>query len=76
MMALGMPAMGFYSGVVLIGVLPTWGILVSYASVGLTVVSHTNFYWIEPIVMVAYWAWQYRHAPQASLREQPSFSAG
>jgi hypothetical protein len=57
MMALGMPAMGYYTSVVLVGALPTWGILVAYGTIALTLLFNHNFFWIEPLVILAYYLW-------------------
>jgi hypothetical protein len=57
MMALGMPAMGYYTSVVLMGALPTWGLLVAYGTIALTLVLKHNFFWIEPLVILVYYLW-------------------
>lgn len=68
MMALGMPAMGYYTSVVLAGSLPTWGILVAYGTIALTLVSNHNFFWIEPLVIVGYYLWMW----WKSRKQKPS----
>lgn len=57
MMALGMPAMGYYTSVVMVGTLPAWGILVAYGTIAVTLVTNHNFFWVEPLIILAYYGW-------------------
>ncbi len=69
MMALGMPAMGYYTSVVMVGALPTWGILVAYVSITLTLLFNHNFFWLEPLFIVAYYAWLWWRGRSAATVE-------
>ena len=54
-LALGLPALRYYSTVALLGAVPVWGVALGYATVVLTAVLKKPVFWIEPLVMVGYW---------------------
>lgn len=60
LLALGLPALRYYSSIALLGAVPAWGVALGFVSVGLTMIVGQPVFWVEPLAMVAYHAWQRR----------------
>lgn len=66
-LALGLPALRYYSTVALLGAVPVWGVALGYLTVILTTILNKPVFWIEPLVMVSYWIYTYwRTRPSTS----------
>ncbi len=59
LLALGLPALRYYSTVALLGAVPVWGVALGYVTVTLTAILKKPVFWIEPLVMIGYWAYIY-----------------
>lgn len=57
LLALGLPAMRYYSSIGLLGAVPVWGVGLGYLSALLTLVIGKPVFWIEPLAMLAYHTW-------------------
>jgi hypothetical protein len=69
LLALGLPAMRYYSSVALLGAAPVWAVGVGYLSALLTIVIGRPVFWIEPLAMLGYhaWLWWTKRAPAATV---------
>jgi len=54
LLALGLPALRYYSGYVLVGAAPLWGLALAYGVAGLSLAFAQPLFWIEPFVIAAY----------------------
>jgi hypothetical protein len=65
-LALGLPALRYYSAVALIGAAPAWLVPIGYVSVTLSLLLSSPFYWLDPLAMGAVLLWQRsRRTPQS-----------
>lgn len=54
LLALGLPALRYYSSYVLVGAAPVWGLILAYVVAGLSLAFSLPLFWIEPLVIVVY----------------------
>ncbi len=58
LLALGLPALRYYSSYALVGAAPAWGIALGYVTVGMSLLFTLPLFWIEPLIVAAYWLWK------------------
>lgn len=54
LLALGLPALRYYSSYALVGAAPTWGIALGYATGGLSLMLALPLFWLEPLIIALY----------------------
>ncbi|MDX2139574.1 MAG: hypothetical protein SF123_15925 [Chloroflexota bacterium] len=54
LLALGLPALRYYSSYGLVGAAPLWGLALAYGVAGLSLVFGQPLFWIEPLVTAVY----------------------
>lgn len=64
LLALGLPALRYYSAVALVGAAPAWAVLVGYGSAALTLLLGTPVFWLDPLVMAAAGLWRRRQSAE------------
>ncbi len=72
LLALGLPALRYYSTVALLGAVPVWGVALGYVAVALTVLLSKPVFWIEPLVMVLYWGYMFWRERQLARKAAAS----